>query len=84
LISRQRLAEIRDQQASKVTSLETAVKLSAERYLAGKANYYEVLEAQQQLFPAQLNLARTQRDEMLVVVALYKNLGGGWRESTGK
>jgi outer membrane protein, multidrug efflux system len=84
LISRQRLAEIRDQQAAEVTSLETAVKLSTERYLAGKANYYEVLEAQQQLFPAQLNLARTQRDEMLAVVALYKNLGGGWRESLGR
>ena len=84
LISRQRLAEIRDQQAAEVTSLETAVKLSTERYLAGKANYYEVLEAQQQLFPTQLNLARTQRDEMLAVVALYKNLGGGWRESLGR
>jgi multidrug efflux system outer membrane protein len=84
LISRQRLAEIRDQQATEVTSLETAVKLSTERYLAGKANYYEVLEAQQQLFPAQLNLARTQRDEMLAVVALYKNLGGGWKESLGR
>ena len=84
LISRQRLAEIRDQQATEVASLETAVKLSTERYLAGKANYYEVLEAQQQLFPAQLNLARTQRDEMLAVVALYKNLGGGWKESPGR
>jgi multidrug efflux system outer membrane protein len=84
LISRQRLAEIRDQQAAEVTSLETAVKLSTERYLAGKANYYEVLEAQQQLFPAQLNLARTQRNEMLVVVSLYKDLGGGWKESPGR
>jgi outer membrane protein, multidrug efflux system len=84
LISRQRLAEIRDQQATEVASLEEAVKLSTERYLAGKANYYEVLEAQQQLFPAQLNLARTQRDELLAVVALYKNLGGGWKESPGR
>jgi multidrug efflux system outer membrane protein len=84
LISRQRLAEIRDQQATEVASLERAVKLSTERYIAGKANYYEVLEAQQQLFPAQLNLARTQRDEMLAVVALYKGLGGGWQETEAK
>jgi multidrug efflux system outer membrane protein len=84
LISRQRLAEIRDQQATEVASLERAVKLSTELYLAGKATYYEVLEAQQQLFPAQLNLARTQRDETLAVVALYKSLGGGWHESTGR
>jgi multidrug efflux system outer membrane protein len=84
LISRQRLAEIRDQQATEVASLETAVKLSTERYLAGKANYFEVLEAQQQLFPAQLNLARTQRDELLAVVTLYKSLGGGWKEDSSK
>jgi multidrug efflux system outer membrane protein len=81
LISRQRLAEIRDQQATEVASLEKAVKLATERYLAGKANYYEVLEAQQQLFPAQLNVARTQRDELLAVVTLYKSLGGGWQEN---
>ncbi len=65
-----------------MTALGTAVKLSSERYVAGKASYYEVLEAQQQLFPAELNLARTQRDELLNVVALYKALGGGWRDES--
>ena len=53
---------------------------AAERYTAGKASYYEVLEAQQQLFPAELNLARTQRDQLLAVVTLYKGLGGGWQD----
>jgi multidrug efflux system outer membrane protein len=65
-----------------VAALETAVKLSSERYVAGKASYYEVLEAQQQLFPAELNLARTERDQLLAVVALYKGLGGGWKDDT--
>jgi Spy/CpxP family protein refolding chaperone len=40
----------------------------------------EVLEAQQQLFPSELNLARTQRDQLLAVVSLYKALGGGWQD----
>jgi multidrug efflux system outer membrane protein len=80
LVSRLELAEIRDHQAHEVTALETAVKLSSERYVAGKASYYEVLEAQQQLFPTQLNLARTQRDQLLAVVTLYKTLGGGWQD----
>jgi multidrug efflux system outer membrane protein len=79
LVSRLRLSEIREHQAHEVTALETAVRLSSERYVAGKAGYYEVLEAQQQLFPAELNLARTQRDQLLAVVALYKALGGGWQ-----
>jgi multidrug efflux system outer membrane protein len=80
LTSRDRLGEIRVKQAVEVTALETAVRVSTERYRAGKASYYEVLEAQQQLFPAQLNLARTERDQLLAVVSLYKALGGGWKD----
>jgi multidrug efflux system outer membrane protein len=80
LSSRERLKESREQRTRQVNALETAVKLSSERYTAGKASYYEVLEAQQQLFPAQLNLARTERDQLLAIVALYKSLGGGWQD----
>jgi outer membrane protein, multidrug efflux system len=80
LVSRQQLADVREHQALQVQALEKAVKLSSERYVAGKASYYEVLEAQQQLFPSELNLARTQRDQLVAVVALYKSLGGGWQE----
>ena len=80
LVSREQLVEIRQHLSNEVTALESAVKLSTERYVAGKADYYEVLEAQQQLFPAELNLARTQRDQLLAVVTLYKTLGGGWQE----
>ena len=39
---------------------------------AGRANYFEVLEAEQQLFPAQYALARAQRDQLVTVVTLYK------------
>jgi multidrug efflux system outer membrane protein len=80
LISRERLGELREQRVRQVGALETAVKLSSERYIAGKASYYEVLEAQQQLFPAEFSVVRTQRDQLLAVVALYKALGGGWRD----
>jgi multidrug efflux system outer membrane protein len=48
--------------------------------VAGKASYYEVLEAQQQLFPSEINLARTRRDQLVAVVTLYKALGGGWQQ----
>jgi len=39
------------------------------------------LEAEQLLFPAEDALAQTQRDQLLVVVDLYKALGGGWNLS---
>lgn len=55
-----------------------AVDLSLERFDEGISTYYEVLEAQQQLFPAQLDLARTMRDQLVAVVLLYRALGGGW------
>jgi outer membrane protein, multidrug efflux system len=84
LIARQRLGEIRGQQILEVAALERAVRVSTTRYRAGKASYYEVLEAQQQLFPAQLDLARTRRDEQLAVVALYKALGGGWQDEVAR
>ena len=80
LVDRERLGEIREQEIREVDALGRAVRTSTLRYLAGKANYYEVLEAQQQLFPAELDLARTRRDEQLAVVGLYKALGGGWND----
>jgi len=37
-----------------------------------------VLEAQQQLYPAQNTLAQIRRNRLLAYVQLYKALGGGW------
>ena len=53
-------------------------RLSLLRYTDGLSNYIEVLDAQQQLFPAETTLAQIERDELLAVVQLYKALGGGW------
>lgn len=78
LVSRDKFNSVREQLDLTVSSLQTAVKVSTERYIAGKSDYYEVLEAQQQLFPAQNLLAQTQLNQLLVIVQLYKALGGGW------
>jgi multidrug efflux system outer membrane protein len=64
-----------------VVSLKEAVDLALLRYNSGRASYFEVLEAEQLLFPAQDTLAQTQRDQLLTVVGLYKALGGGWNLS---
>jgi len=52
--------------------------VSNDRYRAGKASYYEVLEAQQQLFPAENALSQIEASRRLVMVQFYKALGGGW------
>ncbi len=78
LVTQDKLRGIRAEKERQVKALQTAVDLSLDRYHEGVSTYYEVLEAQQQLFPAQLDLARTTRDQLTVVVLLYRALGGGW------
>jgi multidrug efflux system outer membrane protein len=65
-------------QSTAVTALAEAVEHATDRYRQGLANYFEVLEAQQQLYPAQNTLAQIRRDRLLAYVQLYKALGGGW------
>ena len=80
LVDAQKLKDVRDQDAKAVTALQEASELATIRYTGGLATYFEVLEAQQQLFPAEDQLARTERDELLAVVQLYAALGGGWSD----
>ena len=58
---------------------KAALDQALARYGTGLANYIEVLDAAQLLYPAESPLAETQRDQLLAVVNLYKALGGGWQ-----
>jgi multidrug efflux system outer membrane protein len=78
LVARQRLAQVREQQERAVTAYTEAVKLSTQRYTAGRASYFEVLQAQQLLFPAKVSLAQTRSAQYAAIVQLYRALGGGW------
>lgn len=81
LIAQQTLVDQRAALTHQVAALREAVDLSLLRYTAGRASYFEVLEAEQLLFPTEDALAQTQRDQLLAVVNLYKALGGGWNSS---
>ncbi len=81
LIAQQTLIAQRTAIENQVASLRESVALALMRYTAGRASYFEVLEAEQLLFPAEDALAQTQRDQLLAVVDLYKALGGGWNLS---
>jgi multidrug efflux system outer membrane protein len=78
LVSRQKFEAIRDEQAQAVQAYQESVKVSFQRYMAGKASYFEVLDAQLQLYPAENALAATELNRRTVIVQLYKALGGGW------
>ncbi len=84
LIAQQTLVAQRAALEGRVGSLKESVELALLRYNAGRASYFEVLEAEQLLFPAEDELAQTQRDQLLAVVDLYKALGGGWNLSNAQ
>ncbi len=79
LVSRQELAQEREEQSRAVTAYQEAVKVANQRYRGGQANYYELLQEQQLLFPAQNALTQTVLNQLLATVQLYKALGGGWK-----
>jgi multidrug efflux system outer membrane protein len=81
LISRQKLTEENVFYAQAVVALTSSVELATQRYLNGKSSYFEVLQAQQELYPAQRAQVQTQAGELLAVVQLYRALGGGWQNT---
>jgi multidrug efflux system outer membrane protein len=78
LIASQKLSAVEEQQKREVAALTDSVSIARRRYLGGLASYYEVLEAQQLLYPAEISLSETSRDRRLAIVQLYRALGGGW------
>jgi multidrug efflux system outer membrane protein len=81
LAAYQKLAGVESQQARAVAVNRDAVRLSNQRYLAGRSDYLEVLQAEQQQFAAENALAQTHFNRLASLVQLYKALGGGWQLS---
>jgi multidrug efflux system outer membrane protein len=81
LIAREKLVAVRVEREREVAALRESVEVSQQRYLGGLATYLEVLDAQQQLYPAEFSLSQTERDQLIAVVQLYRALGGGWNQA---
>jgi len=79
LIARARLRESRIQQENLVTALGDRTRLAYVRYEGGVDTLLNALDADRDLFQAELTLSQIRLNELLSVVQLYKALGGGWR-----
>jgi outer membrane protein, multidrug efflux system len=79
LVQYRRVKEIRTQQALLVTALRDRSQLAYMRYRGGVDTLLNALDADRDLFDAELSLAQTERNELLALVQLYKALGGGWQ-----
>ena len=76
-----KLVAARQQQ---VGTLKTYANLSSMQFNYGYADYLTVLNAEDSLFKAQLDLARAQAERALSQVSLYMALGGGWEAADDK
>lgn len=61
-----------------VTANQKAVDLSTELYEKGSTDFLYVLDAQRSLFAAEDEMAQSEEQVTIDLVAVYKALGGGW------
>src|SRR5438552_5894251 len=80
LVQYRKVKEIRTQQELLVTTLRDRSRLAYLRYQGGVDTLLNVLDADRDLFNAELSLTQTRRNELLSLVQLYKALGGGWQQ----
>ena len=81
LAGRATLGEQLRAQAAQVQALAITYRLADLRYRAGAASFLDTLDAQRSLFAAQQALVQTQTLRLQNLVALYRVLGGGWKEA---
>jgi NodT family efflux transporter outer membrane factor (OMF) lipoprotein len=79
LIAHQRLRESRVDQEALVAALRDRTRLAYVRYEGGVDTLLNALDADRDLFQAELTLSQIRLNELLSVVQLYKALGGGWQ-----
>jgi len=72
--------EFREQQEQLTFSAQDAARLSETRYRGGATSYLEVLTNETNYFDAEFGLAQAQLNELVALVRIYRNLGGGWQE----
>jgi multidrug efflux system outer membrane protein len=80
LIAYQRVREERVHQERLVTAVTDRKRLAYVRWWGGVDTMLNALQADNDLFSAELTLAQIRLNELLSVVQLYKALGGGWQQ----
>jgi multidrug efflux system outer membrane protein len=79
LIAHQKVRESREKQEELVGALQDRLRLAYVRYRGGVDTQLNALDADRDLFQAELTLSQIRLEELLTVVQLYKALGGGWQ-----
>jgi outer membrane protein, multidrug efflux system len=78
LVSRKQLEQQVAAQEQLVKALRGYSRLAQLQYDGGRAPYSTVLQAEEQLFPAELDWAAARAQLCASLVGIYKAMGGGW------
>ncbi len=78
LVSHRQSIELVKVEKKRVAAVAEYLKLAWLRYYEGQTDYLTVLDAERQLFNAEIDLAKAQGDVFLTLVDIYKSVGGGW------
>lgn len=78
IVDYNKIQEIYESMAELEQASKTSMELAQLQYINGVIGYIDVLDAQRSYFDAQVNLSNAVRNKELVIVQLYKALGGGW------
>jgi outer membrane protein, multidrug efflux system len=78
LVGYQKTRQFRQHQEELLAAARDAARLSDERYRGGAASYLEFLTNETNAFNAELGLTEARLNELVSLVDIYRNLGGGW------
>jgi multidrug efflux system outer membrane protein len=79
LVARQKYAELQVAEQAQVDAQRKADGIALARYRIGYASYFDVINADRDLFTAELSLSAAHLNTVLSLVQLYRAVGGGWQ-----
>ncbi len=83
LLAYGKYGEFEREEERQVEALRRAETIALERYRVGYASYFDVINADRDLFNAELALSQAYANSLNSLVHLYQALGGGWQEQPG-
>jgi NodT family efflux transporter outer membrane factor (OMF) lipoprotein len=63
----------------RVEALQKSIDVSNDLFKSARVDYFEVLMTQRDALESKLQLVETKKDQLNAMIAVYRNLGGGWK-----
>jgi NodT family efflux transporter outer membrane factor (OMF) lipoprotein len=63
----------------RVNALQKSIDASNDLFKSARVDYFEVLMTQRDALESRLELVETKKDQFNAMIAVYRNLGGGWK-----